>query len=370
MSSLLDFRVCAPLNGFELDVAVDTDARSLGLFGPSGAGKTSVLECLAGWRRPREGHAHLGGRQLFDLSRRHWLPKRERGIGYVPQDVLLFPHWTVLENVTAGVRGRAARSEESSLERVSDVLDLGALLERSVVSLSGGEQQRVALARALCSSPDLLLLDEPLGALDLPLRRRILPYLIRVHEEFDVPMIVVSHDPTEVKALCDEVAVIDRGVVVEQGRPSSVLTGSGRDSDPLAGLENVLAGRVLGCDEGIARIGLAGGVEVCLPRGGFEPGERAIFGVRARDILISTEVPAHLSARNILAARVESLVEHGDDVLFAIRLSGEEGAGEVLHVELTVNAARELGLEPGTRVYLIIKAHACSVLSVVEQGEK
>jgi molybdate transport system ATP-binding protein len=213
-----------------------------------------------------------------------------------------------------------------------------------------------------------LLLDEPLGALDLPLRRRILPYLIRVRDEFEVPMIVVSHDPTEIKALCGEVAVIERGSVVELGRPSSVLAGSGGGYDPLARLENVLGGVVTSCEGGVARVELAGGIEIRLPSAGLAVGERALFGVRAKDILISTTRPTGLSARNVLAARVEGMEEHGDDVLLAMTLLGNGAAAEVLHVELTINAVRELGLARDKSVFLVIKAHTCSILSALPEA--
>ena len=367
MSALLDFRVRMPLDTFELDVEVQTNTRRLGLFGPSGAGKTSVLECLAGWRRPRQGHARVRQRELFDLGAGRWVHKRRRGVGYLPQDVLLFPHWTVMENVTAGVRRNTARREDGLVERACGVLDIEPLLDRSVTSLSGGERQRVALARALCSAPDLLLLDEPLGALDLPLRRRILPYLIRVRDAFEVPMIVVSHDPTEIKALCGEVGVIERGSIAELGRPSSVLSGEGGGVDPLARLENVLGGVVTSCEGGVARVELAGRVEIRLPSAGLNEQERVLFGVRAKDILISTTRPSGLSARNVLAARVEGMAERGDDVQLSMRLLGNGGASEVMQVELTVNAARELDLARGKNAFLVIKAHAFAVLSALEE---
>jgi molybdate transport system ATP-binding protein len=366
LSTRLEFRVQLSRGAQQLDVAATCELHSLGLFGPSGAGKTSVLECLAGWRAPDAGFAHVGERLLFDCAAGVSLPKRARGIGYLPQDVLLFPHWSVLENVRAGMRAGAGPECERILERAVRVLDLEPLLVRRVQGLSGGERQRVGLARALVCAPRLLLLDEPLGALDLPLRRRILPYLVRTREEFDVPMILVAHDPTEVKALCDQVLVIEGGHVVEQGRPSAVLARPDRGVDPLAGVENVLGGRVLECAQSVARIALAGGVELRLPSTGLAAGERVLFGLRAKDVLISTELPHALSARNVLAASVIGLREHGDDVLLATALeTGGEAVGEVLHVEVTQNAARELGLRQGARVYLVIKAHACTVLSTL-----
>ncbi|MFT7671054.1 MAG: molybdate transport system ATP-binding protein [Planctomycetota bacterium] len=369
MSCALEFRMQLSQGEHFLDVAARLEVQSLGVLGPSGAGKTSLLECLAGWRQPESGFVKIGERVLYDSERGISLPKQERGIGYLPQDVLLFPHWSVRQNIRAALVSQVSKSREQVVGRACEVLDLVPLLNRSAAGLSGGERQRVGLARALVAQPDLLLLDEPLGSLDLPLRRRILPYLIRTRDEFSIPMVVVSHDPTEVKALCDEALVIEKGRVIEQGRPSSILTRVSRKLDPLAGVENVLAGRVIECGAGVAVLHLAGAVELRLPSAKLSVGERVLFGLRAKDILISTVQPEALSARNILAARVVGMQETEDDLLLSAALLGAAGEdAEVLHVELTINAARELGLAVGKEIKLVIKAHACSVLSTTLRG--
>jgi len=180
------------------------------LFGPSGSGKTTALDAIAGLRRPGRGSIVVGERTLYDAANGRDLPPHLRRIGYVPQDPALFPHMNVRRNVLYGRRP----GQRLALETVSDMLEVGTLLDRRVSDLSGGERQRVALARALMSAPDLLLLDEPLAAVDVERRRRILPYLLRVRDELKVPVVYVSHDRAEVDRLADRVIVLDGGVVV------------------------------------------------------------------------------------------------------------------------------------------------------------
>jgi molybdate transport system ATP-binding protein len=181
------------------------------LFGPSGAGKTTVLDAVAGLRRPVTGTIVLGDRVLFSDDRRIDLPPHQRHVGYVPQDVALFPHMNVRRNVLYGRR----QGHRPDLDVVAGILEVQPLLDRAVAELSGGEKQRVALARALMSSPEVLLLDEPLAAVDVELRRRILPYLARVRDELAVPIVYVTHDRAEVTAFAEEVLVLDHGRVVQ-----------------------------------------------------------------------------------------------------------------------------------------------------------
>ena len=181
------------------------------LFGPSGAGKTTVLDALAGLRRPSAGTIALGDRVLFAADRHVDLPPHQRHVGYVPQDVALFPHMNVTRNVLYGRR----EGQRPDLAVVAGILEVQPLLDRTVGELSGGEKQRVALARALMSSPEVLLLDEPLAAVDVELRRRILPYLARVRDELRVPIVYVTHDRAEVTAFAEEVLVLDKGRVVQ-----------------------------------------------------------------------------------------------------------------------------------------------------------
>lgn len=209
--------------GFRLELDARLPAHVTGVFGPSGAGKTTLLDAIAGLIRPAAGAVRLGDRTLSADGARSWVPAHERRIGYVPQDLALFPHRSVRGNLLYGRTRACASARAWSLEEVTELLEIGGLLDRGISALSGGERQRVALARALLSAPDLLLLDEPLSSLDARLKQRILPFLVRVKEAFPLPILHVSHDPAEIAALCDEVLVLEAGKLVQRGAPGVVF---------------------------------------------------------------------------------------------------------------------------------------------------
>ena len=242
-SVVIDVRLRA--GTFTLDLREAIAARTVALFGPSGSGKTTTLDAVAGLRRPDEGLIRIGRHVLFDSRRGVDVPVYERRVGYVPQDLALFPHLDVRRNVLYGARGRAAdassrwrnaRVRETGVgvpephgahAAVLELLEIDTLLSRSVDGLSGGERQRVALARALMTEPDLLLLDEPLAALDLGLRDRILPYLERVRDDLGTPTIYVSHMADEVRRVADWAIVLAAGRAVRSGVPAQVLRDPG-----------------------------------------------------------------------------------------------------------------------------------------------
>ena len=205
-------------DAFHLELPPTTFTRALALFGPSGAGKTTTLDLVAGLRRPAAGTIRIGERVLFDRDRSVDLAPHERRIGYVPQDLALFPHLNVRRNVLYGARPAGA-----GLEQVAGLLEIDGLLDRRVRELSGGERQRVALARAVMAAPDLLLLDEPLASLDQAARGRIMPYLEAVRDVIGTPMIYVSHSADEARRLAEWALVLDRGRVVTAGPPATVL---------------------------------------------------------------------------------------------------------------------------------------------------
>ena len=199
---------------FSLAVAVTLDVRVAALFGPSGAGKTTILDAIAGLRTPQRGSIVIDDRVLFSSSPRVNVPAHHRHVGYVPQEVSLFPHMNVRRNLLYGRHPGTS----PDLDRVVDMLEIDRLIDRRVTDLSGGERQRVALGRALMSGPALLLLDEPLAAVDVPLRRRILPYLLRVRDELKIPILYVSHDCEEVDELAQVVVMLDHGRVTAVDR--------------------------------------------------------------------------------------------------------------------------------------------------------
>lgn len=200
-----------PLADFALAVDVEITGRVTALLGPSGAGKTTLLELIAGLRRAESAFIQFDDLVLTDTGHGVFMPPRARRIGYVPQDLALFPHLSVRQNLRYGHEVRAGASPLFAFARVVEVLEVEPLLERSVAKISGGEKQRVALARALLASPRLLLLDEPLASLDQKLKARIFPYLRRVRDEFGLPMLYVTHEPDEVRELCDDVLRMERG---------------------------------------------------------------------------------------------------------------------------------------------------------------
>ena len=207
---VLDFRLWQ--GSFTLDIDLRLDRPVTALFGPSGAGKTTVLDAIAGLRTPGSGSITINNRVVFDSRSGINIPTHRRHVGYVAQDVALFPHMNVRRNVLYGRRD----GQKLALPTVSRMLEIEGLLNRDVPQLSGGERQRVALARALMSAPELLLLDEPLAAVDVERRRRILPYLERVRDELRVPIVYVTHDRSEASQLADEIVVLQEGRVIER----------------------------------------------------------------------------------------------------------------------------------------------------------
>jgi len=198
---------------------VDVTAWAVALFGPSGSGKTTILEAIAGLRTPQHGRIAVRGRVLCDTASHTHVPVRDRHVGYVPQDVLLFPHLDVRRNITYA----QARGVHVDMPGLDQLLGITTLMDRKVSGLSGGERQRVALARALYSGPDVLLLDEPLAAVDLARRRLILDALIAIRDELRIPLVYVTHSPEEARAVADYAVVLDEGKVAASGRPRDVL---------------------------------------------------------------------------------------------------------------------------------------------------
>jgi molybdate transport system ATP-binding protein len=353
-----------PLGRFSLDVSVHTHKHMTGLFGRSGSGKTSFLEVVAGLRRNAAGTVKLGDVIWQDSARGIFLPPENRGVGYVPQEGLLFPHLTVQQNLCFGRRSSHGNGNghAKTLSNVIELLELETLLEQNVRTLSGGERQRVSLGRALCSGPKILLLDEPLAALDQALRRKILPFIRRIRDEFDIPMMLVSHDTLEVQALCDDLLVLDDGAVIARGAPREVLV----DSVVLSvegghGLENIIPCATERSSDGLTIVRLGDpATEVKLSLFSEAEIERKsrYVGIPAQDIILATTKPEGLSARNIIPGTIEQIQGLTNFRLISVSL----GTGiPPLVVELTKDACEKLSLVKGLGVYLVIKSMACTL---------
>ncbi len=340
---------------FQLEVDFRSDEPVLALFGPSGAGKSTVLRIVAGLLRADAAEVEVAGRTLASSATRLFLPPERRAVGYVAQEPLLFPHLNVAKNLAFGARRRRANGAPVSRAKVLQVLELEPLLERFVRNLSGGEARRVALGRALLSGPRLLLLDEPLAALDAALRLRIVPMLRRVFRELEVPALLVSHSRAEVLQLARGVVVLDRGRQVRCGAAGEVLNEAevlslGGD----AGIENLIEGTVLSSDAagGVTTLELARGERLAIPLVEARAGELLCVTVRAEDIIVATRRPEHLSVRSQLSGTVTACRAARGGCFV------EVDAGVRLVALVTPAAAVELGLAPGVEVYLLVKAHA------------
>ena len=352
----LDFEL--PLARFPLRVAARLTARVTAVMGPSGAGKTSLLDAMAGLRPVARGRIAIDEEALVDTAAGIRLTPARRRVGYVPQEAGLFPHLSARDNVLFGARGRAAEAAHAI-----DVLEIGHLLDRYPASLSGGEKQRVALARALATRPRLLLLDEPLAALDVGLRERIVPHLLRIRDEWSTPMLYVTHNVGEALALAGEVLLLDQGRVEALGPPLALLSTPGLAREARGGIENLLAGRVAAHDPegGVTRVRLAGGLALSVPLSAELALEAPVtVSIRAEDVLVSTEPVRGLSARNVYEGVVRGLERSAADV--ALRCFVHPELPEWL-VRLTPAAVAELGLVPGSAVWLAVKSHSVQVVS-------
>jgi molybdate transport system ATP-binding protein len=351
---LLDLDVRSPLDLFPLAVRATIEGDAVAVLGPSGSGKTSLLEVIAGLRRA-SGRLAVAGDPVLDSAAGVCLAPERRRIGYVPQDAGLFPHLDVGANVRFGLR-RGADAAGRLAEAIA-MLAIAPLLGRYPATLSGGERQRVALARALATSPRLLLLDEPLAALDLELKARILPYLLAIRDEARVPIVYVTHNVGEALLLAREALVLKDGAVAAHGPAAEVLGPHALAAlDPEAAFDNVIAGTVAACDEaaGIARLAAGDGTVLAVPAGtDLAPGRRAAYAVPAEDVLVSIHPLDGISARNIFAGRIATVDPVGRDAIAVV-----QAAGRTWRARLTPAAADELGLVPGLPVWIAIKTHA------------
>lgn len=350
-----------PLPDFAVDIDASFDARVTSIFGPSGSGKTTILDAIAGLINVKEGEIEIDGRILFSSTRGINLSPQQRSIGYVPQEGALFPHLSVRQNVLFGSDrlSRVAGKTRIQTDHVFDVLEIGDLLDRPITKLSGGEAQRVALARAVLSRPQLLLLDEPLAALDIALKGKILPYLNRVRDEFSLPVIYVTHNLSEVLALADWILMIRKGRLLAQGVPKDVL----RSPDAIAQvpedqLENVFTVIIKDGDQpaGRTRVRLESGEELFIPYIGKSEGQTLQVRISPGDILISTQRPEGISAANIIPGIIRQIGLSDGQAMVAV------DAGAEFYVRLTAAAVDRLKLIEDDPVFLIMKTHSFRIL--------
>ena len=339
--------------GFALDVAFESPPGLTVLFGRSGSGKTSVINAVAGLLRPDQGRIVAGGVVVLDTALRVDLPAHRRRLGYVFQDARLFPHLTVRQNLIYG--RRFAPKGGVPFDEVVDLLGLSALLHRAPAALSGGEKQRVAIGRALLSNPLMLLMDEPLAALDEARKSEILPYIERLRDQAGVPILYVSHALAEVARLATTLVVIDAGRIVRSGPAAELLADP--QLAPTLGLREagaLLSAQVAAHDaDGLTRLHCAGG-DLWLPRLSAPVGTALRIRISAQDVILARTRPEGLSALNILAATVTDLrVGDGPGALVQLAIGQDR-----LLARITKRSAEALGLQPGSAVFAILKSVA------------
>jgi molybdate transport system ATP-binding protein len=352
---MIEARFKLDFPGFSLDVDLALPGQGVtALFGHSGSGKTTLLRAVAGLERVPCGRLVVAGETWQDGAT--FVPTHLRPIGYVFQEASLFPHLTVQGNLDYGMRRSKRRPASADFSHIVELLGIGQLLDRKPERLSGGERQRVAIARALLSRPRLLLMDEPLAALDLARKNEILPYLERLHDELEIPVLYVSHAPDEVARLADHLVVMENGQAIAQGLLVEVLA---RIDLPIRLGEDsgvVLDGTVIERDENwhLARIGFAGGA-VWVRDSGHPLGHHVRVRILARDVSIAREAVLATSIINTLSARIVALAADTHPALTLVQLQVGES---MLVARVTRRSACGLELKPGQAVWVQIKAVA------------
>lgn len=347
---MLEIDISQRLGDTTLEVKADVPASGItAVFGVSGAGKTSLINAVAGLTRPQRGHIILNGRILFSSQRRIALPPEKRRVGYVFQDGRLFPHYRVRGNLMYGM----AASMRPEFDAIVSLLGIDHLLGRFPITLSGGEKQRIAIGRALLSAPEILLMDEPLASLDLPRKRELLPYLERLAAEVNIPILYVTHSMEEIVQLAERVLILDNGQLKAFGGLESVWASSAlRPWLPREEQSSVLAVRVDGQHPDYAMTALSLGRErLWVGRVALPAGSPLRIRVAATDISLVMTPPARSSIRNILPATVRECLTVGDQI--EVRLDID---GHTLWARVSPWARDELELAPGMALYAQIKS--------------
>lgn len=329
------------------------------IFGESGSGKSTLLRCIAGLSEPDSGRVVLGSETLFDSKRSVNIPVSKRHIGMVFQSLALFPHLSAYENIAYGLRESGEAPRRKKIEDVLDAFRIQNVRSHRPREISGGEKQRVALARALITEPRLLLLDEPLSALDPGTKSHIMEDLRTWIAEHDIPVLYVTHSREEVFAMAQSVIALDGGHMVGQGTPLEVLGGAQHEAvAEWSALENILEGSITTKHEAQGTMTFrTGALQLEVPLGRAQSGERVRVGVSAHDILLATEWPQGLSARNIVPGRLLELKQR--DAVVSVRV---DCAGTEMEVYVTPSALHSLGLSRGKQLWVVIKTHSFLLL--------
>jgi|HubBroStandDraft_5_1064220.scaffolds.fasta_scaffold07064_4 molybdate transport system ATP-binding protein len=350
-----------PEGTFNLNVHFRALAGFTILFGASGAGKTTLLDCIAGLTDPDEGRIAIGGEDLYDSENKRDVAAWKRLIGYVHQDLALFPHLTAEENVAYGLRTLSDSDRRARTREILTAFRIDHLRGRRPAQISGGERQRVALARTLVTNPRALLLDEPLAALDRPTKSSLVADLRKWNQHHRVPILFVTHSSEEVFALGDEVIMLDTGRIVAQGHPHDVMRAPRLETVAhLSGFENIFDATVTTLHEArgsmTCHLG-TGEVDLETPLVRAEIGSRLRVGIRAGDLLLATVSPQGLSARNILPGTIRRLVQKDVMISTIVDCGGTE-----FEVHLTLAARDDLQLSVGKNVWVVVKTYSCHLM--------
>jgi len=347
-------------SGFELEITFAVPSGITIVFGESGSGKTTLLNCIAGLVTPDRGHIAVGGDVWFDRREGIDIDVSRRNVGYVFQTLALFPHLSVADNVGYGIPQLCAGERRERVHSILQGFRVEHLARRRPAEISGGERQRIALARSLVTDPRVMLLDEPLTALDLPTQSRLIDDLRAWTDARQIPILYVTHSQREVHALGQRVLVLEKGRIAAEGTPRDVLDAPREESlATLAGIENIFEASVTTVHEDVGTMScrLAGtNLEFEVPLGNFEPGSPVRIGIRAGDILLATAAPEHLSARNVVPGTISSLRHEG------VTVHAKVDCGRPVHVKLTPGSLRTLQLCEGKPVWLVIKTYSCQLL--------
>lgn len=341
-----------------LNVAFSAHEGITVLFGPSGSGKTTILRTIAGIVVPDEGRISLGKQIYFDSANGVNLPIQRRKVGFVFQDYSLFPHLTAEKNVSYGANTDTDEAKRERAHKMLSLFGIERLAGQYPRELSGGEQQRVALARALASDPAILLLDEPLSAVDVATRSYLLDEIISIQRKSGIPFIYVTHNHAEAMRIGDYILILSKGRIAQEGKPLEVFnTPESLEVARVVGTENIFMGRVLEHKpgEGVTTIDLKG-CQLMAPYKALPLGAQVTVGISSEDIIVSRERITQTSARNVLEGIIKTIMRDVEKTELVV------GCGADFKVSVTLGTIETLGLQPGVKVYLLIKARACNLL--------